>query len=214
MDQQTTLRVYCALMEEAKIRFDIINGAYRNEAHYPAAMVREICYLQFRLLCEIIALGCLVAHGDIPEAQAIGDTYEPGKIIKRLEQLNPHFYPQPVEPVRTSGGLEIAGRPDTDHLKKDELPALWGRTGDVLHRSPMVKMFKQMKSSVADHADIFEWSAKITGLLNCHWMTLVENKKGMLVSLSAEDTKRPAATVYDFSVADGKVNTFTVRVAK
>ena len=116
--------------------------------------------------------------------------------------------------VQTSDGLEIAGRQDTDHLKKDELPVLWGRAGDVLHRSPMVKMFKQMKSSGADYADIFEWSAKITGLLNCHWMTLVENKKGMLVSLSAEDTNEPAATVYDFSVADGTVNTFTVRVAK
>ena len=201
-------------MEEVKVRFDIINETYNNKAQYPPPMVREICYLQFRLICEIIALGCLVAHGDIPEAQAMKKIYEPGKILKLLEELNPHFYPQPIEIAKASDGSKQIRRLDANHLTKEELPILWGRTGDVLHRSPMVKMLKQMKPSDADFADIFEWSAKLTGLLNCHWITLLENKKGMVVSLSEEDTNGAAATVFDFSPEDGTVDTFTVRVAK
>ncbi len=60
-----TLKLYLALMEEARVRLDAINHAFQNDAGLPPRMVRETCYLQLRFLCEIIALGCLVAHGDI-----------------------------------------------------------------------------------------------------------------------------------------------------
>src|SRR5690242_2500032 len=97
MDTKEAVRLYCSLMEEVKVRFEIINRTYQNPENLPPMLVREICYLQFRFICEIIALACLVAHGDIPETQALKDTYEPGKIIKRLEQLKLFFYPQPME---------------------------------------------------------------------------------------------------------------------
>lgn len=214
MDQKKTLEIYLVLMEEVKIRFSMINDAHQNHANLPVPMVREICYLQFRFICEIIALGCLVVHGDIPEAQALKKTYEPGKILKKLERLNPHFYPQPIELKTGDSGYELIGRPDINHLTKHELPELWGRAGDVLHRSPMVKMFEQMKPSDSDFSDIFEWSAKLSGLLNSHSITLVENKKFMRVSLLTTETGKAAASVHELSAENVDMNIHTVWVAR
>ncbi len=171
-------------------------------------MVREICYLQFRFICEIIALACLIAHGDIRETQAIRDTYEPGKILKKLERLNPYFYPQPMELIKMDDlkRFILKARPNIKHLGKKELPILWGSSGNFLHRSPMVKMLEQKDIATDNYSDIFNWSTKLTGLLNCHWITLVENKKGMLVTLKTKETNKAAATIFDFDASDGMIN--------
>ena len=205
--KKEAIRLYCFLMEEVKVRFEIINRTYQNPENLPPMMVREICYLQFRSICEIIALACLVAHGDIPETQALKDTYEPGKIIKRLEQLNPFFYPQPMELIKDeeSKRAVLKGRPDVNHLSQQELPTLWGRAGDVLHRSPMVKVLSQQNSTSDDFTDIFNWGAKLTGLLNTHWITLEENKKGMFVTLKTKETNKAAVTIWDFDNANREV---------
>lgn len=201
MDTKEPIKLYCSLMEEVKVRFEIINKTYQNPEHFPPMIVREICYLQFRFICEIISLACLVAHGDIPETQALKDTYEPGKIIKQLEKLKPYFYPQPMELVRDEELKQaiFKGRPEINHLSQQELPTLWGRAGDVLHRSPMVKMLSLQNLTPNDFTDIFDWSAKLTGLLNTHWITLKENKKGMFVTLKTKETNKVAVTICDFS---------------
>jgi len=213
-EQDEILKLYCRLMKEATIRFDIINHTYHNDAKRPPMMVREICYLQFRFVCEIIALGCLVACREIPGTQAIRDTYEPGRIIQKLEWLNPYFYPQPIEIKKSEADktFQLIARPDQNHLGKQELRTLWGRAGDALHRSPMVKMINGPQFDPEDFSDILDWSAKLTGLLNCHWITLVENKRGMYVSLAAAETREPAATILDFDKLGGSVTVATLWV--
>jgi hypothetical protein len=126
MDERQILRLYCGLMEEAKIRIGTINYTYRNDAKLPPMMVRESCYLQFRFLCEIIALGCLIAHSDVKEAHAVKDRYEPHKIMRKLEKLNPYFYPQPVERGRDAdlNCTTFTTRRDVNHLSKNELLTL------------------------------------------------------------------------------------------
>jgi hypothetical protein len=71
-DMANYLNLYCALMEEAKVRISIVEHMLNNDSGLPPAMAREICYLEFRMLCEIIAVACLTAHGDAPEAVATG----------------------------------------------------------------------------------------------------------------------------------------------
>jgi len=194
-------------MEEVKVRLALINNTYQNNENIPPMMVREICYLQFRFICEIIALACLVAHGDLPEAKALKDTYEPGKIIKHLDRIKPFFYPQPMELERNESNKTVifAGRPDSFHLTQTELPVLWGKAGDILHRSPMVKVLSKKRNNLDDFSDVFEWSAKLTGLLNTHWITLKENKTGMFVSLQAKETNRVAVSILDFESKHGEV---------
>src|SRR4051812_38533302 len=89
---------YCHLMEEVKRRADIILETYRVSVFDPRTLA-ELSYLQLGCICELIALGCLVAHGDLKEVQSkkMRKAYAADQIINRLERLHPDFYPRPGE---------------------------------------------------------------------------------------------------------------------
>jgi hypothetical protein len=89
---------YASIMEEAKLRLDWINTAASGIITVlPGTPLREFCFLQLRMLCEVIALACLVAHGDIPATRAkrLQREWSPDRILAELEKLHPHFFPQP-----------------------------------------------------------------------------------------------------------------------
>ncbi|MGE3580605.1 MAG: hypothetical protein AB7J28_04280, partial [Hyphomonadaceae bacterium] len=69
-DQEATvarLNVYASLMEEIKYRHRALNLAAANKIEGLGPLLcEEFCYLQLRMICELLALGCLVAHDDIP----------------------------------------------------------------------------------------------------------------------------------------------------
>lgn len=89
--------VYTSIMEEAKFRALSVNTLTSSQIGLPVSLLREFCFLQLRMLCELIALGCLVAHGDIKETKslALRKSYNAGNIVKGLEKLHPNFYPSP-----------------------------------------------------------------------------------------------------------------------
>jgi hypothetical protein len=62
---------------------------HRHGGRIAVPLLREYGFLQLRMLCELIALGCLVAHGDIEETKApvLQNEYKAGVIVKRLERL-------------------------------------------------------------------------------------------------------------------------------
>lgn len=211
--QESAIKTYLALMEEVKSRFSVINNTYQNEQKYPPAIVSEICYLQFRLVCENIALGSLLVHGDIPHPKALQKTYNPTKIMKYLEKLNPHFYPQPIKHTFKDNKHELTATPDIPHLSKSDLKKLWNQSGVILHRAPLINLCKPPKTDIQNFSDIFEWSAKLTGLLNSHWITLKENQRGMVVSLMSEETNKAAASVYDFNSPEKIVQVQTYYVS-
>src|SRR5664279_3384166 len=89
--------LYSSIMEEAKFRALSINTVTGSAVGLPLPFLREYGFLQLRMLCELIALGCLVAHGDIAgtKASVLRNEYKAGVIVKRLEKLHPNFYPSP-----------------------------------------------------------------------------------------------------------------------
>src|SRR5215467_7755061 len=88
---------YSVLMHEAKRRLLAMDTALEKKTGLPEVAVREYCFLQLRMLCELIALGCLTAHGDIEETRGpvLQKSYHAGDIVKRLERLHRNFYPIP-----------------------------------------------------------------------------------------------------------------------
>lgn len=56
---------YHDLMVEAKVRMTAINTFTGDQRGIPSQIIREFDILQIRMLCEIIGLACLVAHGDL-----------------------------------------------------------------------------------------------------------------------------------------------------
>jgi hypothetical protein len=96
--EQKQLTLYANLMEEVKVRFNCINHAVEGRMGLPAPIVREFLYQQVRFLCELTALSCLVAHGDmaILQTHKVGRSYSADEILNRMTKLRPHFYPVAV----------------------------------------------------------------------------------------------------------------------
>jgi hypothetical protein len=80
------MTVYANLMEEARYRVEAMDAALSGKIPLPDMILEEFIYLQIRLLCEIVALGCLVAHGDFTQDQItkLRDEYDADTIIKNL----------------------------------------------------------------------------------------------------------------------------------
>ena len=55
-------KVYLHCMVEIKERLRVIETIQSIEM--PSLFVKEACFLQLRYVCELIAIGCLVAQGD------------------------------------------------------------------------------------------------------------------------------------------------------
>lgn len=159
-------------MEEAKSRIASIISVLEGRTQLSEIFADEYCTLQLRLLCEIIALGCLTAHGDIPETKAtrLRKQYKADRIISLLAGLHAEFYPRPVrqvppDPPRTYG---LEDREEAEYLTKRELIKLAGRCGEGLHRGTMHDL--SLKSLSPE--EIFAYTTKIALLVDIHWFTL------------------------------------------
>ncbi len=139
------LTLYASLMEEVKLRIHCVDRAVNGQTGFPGPIVREFCYGQLRLLCELIALSCLVAHGDIPAtySKQLGKKWSADEIFGGLSKLRKHFYPIPVRqesqsPFGTVHRHEIVGV-DPMPLPKDTLLDLYGKCHSHLHRGNVRK---------------------------------------------------------------------------
>jgi len=65
--EQADFQLYIGLMEEEKVRFYVLENVLRGSTGLPPRGVRESCFLQLRMLCEVIAFACITANGNIKE---------------------------------------------------------------------------------------------------------------------------------------------------
>ena len=163
MTQYTeTMDVYSVLMQEAKARLLAMDMALEGKTGLPEVAVREYCFLQLRMLCELIALGCLTAQGDL-QIGKLKDEYRADKIIRHLQHLHPDFYP------RTEAGIELR----KDCFTKEALVKLYWKCGDALHRGT-VETFWSPKSGDANVEEIRTWKQKIEALLSNHTILMAD----------------------------------------
>lgn len=172
MPNQTQLAasaLYANLMTEIKIRITAINTGTLNQLPVPPPIVKEFCFLQVRMICELIALGCLVAHGDISATKSskLQKAWEADKIIEALEALHPDFFPVPVvqgigAPL-SSGAKHHTIEPRVPHpLPKAEFLKLYHKCGETLHRGSIKKLLSQKTPIQVHYPDITAVGAKAT----------------------------------------------------
>ena len=154
----------------------------------PEVAVREYCFLQLRMLCELIALGCLTAHGDLQTGK-LKDEYKADKILSRLQQLHSDFYPYAA--TRTEAGIELR----KDGFTKEELTKLYWKCGDVLHRGTVETLWSR-KSGDADIEEIRTWKQKIEALLSHHTIFMADGVTAATFKLREldEDEWTPSST--------------------
>lgn len=195
------LRVrYWNIMQEIKDRLKVIEGIYKNQFKLPATAAYELCYLELRLTCELIALACLTAHADIPAARSrdMRDEYRPGKLLASLERLHPAFYPVPMDQIiDVDGNLEAITRAKNGSLTRSELVRLHGESGNILHRGAIKKYEPKRK---VDFRKAAAWQKKIIRLLNRHLIAMVDQKHAVYVTMQDKITKNPV--LLELEVAD------------
>jgi len=187
------LKLYAELMEEVKLRLTAIEMATMGRTNLGSPFVREFCYLQLRMICELIALGCLTAHGDIQATQSskLRKEYSADRIIAKLDELNPEFYPRPVTESAPTPPLRAHFIPRLEgFLTKAELPVLVGKCGDVLHRGSIKKLLSGNMPIETKFTDVAKWADKIIALLNIHYFRVFDGDEVYLCTMkSAEDER-------------------------
>lgn len=168
------LSAYCALLEEIKRRHDIIGRTLDGEYAMDLRTAEELCFFHLRMICELIAVSCLVVHGDIQEARTgkLKSAYQADMIIRALGKLHSDFYPRPGKQViHPDGSIEVLNV-ESGFLTKEELIKLYHRCGDVLHIGALDELNMKWNREVNIEA-VRDWYQKIVVLLDHHQITLV-----------------------------------------
>lgn len=152
-------QIYQSLMVEAKARIASINVLTGDQRGIPSPIVREFDILQIRMLCEIVGLACLVAHGELVDLASanLKKQYAPGQIFAALGELHADFYPVPMTPQKVEGGWHFAEYEGPAYATKEELPQIWAKCGDVLHRGSLKNLIKAKNPLQNEFADVVEW---------------------------------------------------------
>lgn len=169
-EDQAALKNYTGLMVEARARALSINTLTRDQRGIPSPLVHEYCVLQIRMICEIVALSCLVAHGDLVgrASSSISKAYAPGKIFSSLTELHDDFFPVPVKPIKTVTGWHMADYSGGPFADKQEIIDIWNKCGELLHRGTLKNLLKQRNPVQSNFADVNNWGQKLLNLLSNH----------------------------------------------
>lgn len=192
------MRTYAGLMEEIKHRLEGLDAAVNGRTNLPPQMIKEFGYLQLRMLCELIALSALVAHGDIPATQKgeLRSAWAADKIIKALDELHPDFFPYPVRKEHHGNHIHMADAPP-GALTKAELISLVGRCGGILHRGSIKALMKAKPMPVQNRFDdIVMWGKKIIALLQEHRIMFADGRRIYYIALKAEQTNGDVLIVF------------------
>jgi hypothetical protein len=193
-NQSAAMKVYVRILGEARFRLELLERLLQGAVPLPAISIREFSFLQLRMLCELIALGCLAAHGDIAgtHARKFTKEYSADTIVDELEKLHQMFFPVPMtQTITASGGKHFEAQRDSGSLTRDELPTLYGRCGDVLHKGTIKKLTSLERE--ADNSDVAAWTTKIHRLLSVHIIYLIDGNSYMIGYLRGKNGKAAVA---------------------
>jgi hypothetical protein len=208
-------QIYCRLMEEIVVRDEILNTALAGRMPIVEAMtnmpemreiaIAETCYLQLRMICELIALGCLAAHGDIEAARTKRITKAPQAdwIMKALLQLHTRFYPKPSKQVLNKDGrpMEVVNI-EGEFLGRENLLDLYNECGGFLHRGSLKHVLAE-KRPKPDFARIKKWADGTWALLNHHQIQLIDPEL-QIIGLMKDKVSRRAQFSFWKKGTDGK----------
>jgi len=213
--EKLAIRSYLRLMHELAMRVELVAYACDGKLTLTPPYAREYSYLQFRRICELMALGCLQLHGDLPVARTKAATKEwnAERIMRLLHRSHPHAFPQSVTTTSENGVWHHVANSKPNALTLSEFKTLYGECGDLLHRGTIRSIESEKPINLRDYEKVIEWQRKIVDLMNQH-VVARQNGEGMyLVSLKSENGL-PACSVFSDFVGDSvKVATYNLAAA-
>lgn len=163
----SSLHIYWEAINRANYVARLLDGSGES----PPRIVEEVAYLQFRKICELVALMSLYLHGDLPTGKRLLGEWNAEVIMKRLGRLHPDFFPRSasvsLRHVNPAGQKvwQLNEPHDTNALSASDLKLLYVECGAKLHAGSI----KSIDLSVGANADLSKtkiWHRKIVALLN------------------------------------------------
>lgn len=181
--------LYANILEEIKLRIANINHCTMGFSGLTPPFVKEVCYLQIRMICELVAMGCLAAHGDIKGSNSsnLRSFWSAADIMNALEKLHPHFYPQPIKQTRTASGIHIEAVDSA--LAKSDFLAMYGKCGDALHRGNIKKLLKGQFPNQINYPEITTKAQLFIDLLSNHMLVMHTGEQAFLAMLYNSDNQ-------------------------
>jgi hypothetical protein len=179
---------YANVLNEIRVRVDSFQTILTGTSSLPDWLTAELLYLQLRLLCELVAIGCLVAHGEI-EKEKLGQVlkrHEPGIALQKLESLHPDFFPKPIT-VSSNGNRHHIEFIEDGYLTKAQFFDLYAECHRHLHRGSVAHIYSQTNPKQPPKvADAVAWAKKLLALLNTHHIVSSVPGKMLLCWLAHE----------------------------
>jgi hypothetical protein len=185
---QDFLDLYANLMTEIKERIQ----SWRNICAAPPELlasmprgIEEFGYLQLRMICELIALGCLAAHNANRAAfrLKIKQEWNAADIMDALHRLHADFFPVPL---RWTGPGPLIGEPypkPHEHLTRESIEQLYVTCGSHLHRGSLRKLLRAPPHPEPNLTVISDWMDKIIELLKLHQIVLSDRKIALTIRM-------------------------------
>ena len=205
---------YTGLMNEARNRLEWVVYALNGKTGMPRYVAEDFVYLQLRMLCEIVGLACIVAHGDNPSTRSkrVLKRWSAADMLLELEKLTPDFYPQPHDQVRAThmvdgksvGGFHFQKRA-ADYLTKFELIKLYGRCGDHLHRGSAKNILANRPYPPSARDELAKFAQKLANLLGIHRIQLLGGEAQLICVMYPMDgdiMRNEVAVAFGYPIDD------------
>jgi hypothetical protein len=212
-DPRAVLQAYCELMGRIKTRVALISDILKDKRSLPDFCIAELVQLQVRMICEILAIGCLVAHRDLEGVRSVRLTgaYQADFIMNALEKLHPRFYPRPTRQFLKNGVPYKIEDIKEGFLTKAELLKRYHEAAAFLHVGSVTDFLTQ-KPKTVDLTALSAWITKLITLLNQHSIYLADSptepfslafedgeaapKFQIIVQMETDQSDSPTATIF------------------
>ncbi|MEP3825465.1 MAG: hypothetical protein ABJM19_12795 [Marinobacter sp.] len=172
MDSRTR-RKYASLMWECRYRLETLRDFVEGRTHCTYLQTTiESEALQLRKLLELIAFASLVSYQDAYRSirDDIAKDWHAARILKKIEGINPDFYPTPVRGHDGKRWRKLSG----GYLTRRQFSQLYDKCGAMLHtKNP----FSKGKNSLAFHNQVPEYLRRIEQLLSEHYVRLAKTNE-------------------------------------
>ncbi|MBB1439974.1 hypothetical protein H5202_15100 [Shewanella sp. SG41-4] len=128
--------------------------------------------LQLRKLLELIAFSSLVSYQEAYRSvrNDIAKDWHAARILRKIETINPEFYPVPIDDFNRLGWNRVRG----GYLTRNQFEQLYDKCGAMLHSQ---NPFSKGNSSLAFHKKVPEYLSRIETLLSEHLVELAESRE-------------------------------------
>lgn len=188
---------YLDILAEIKLRQNVVLRALNGEITLPAKIIEETCTLQFRMIAELLAIGCLILHEDLVATKAgtLTTSRSASQIFHKLAFLHDDFFPQPLKLERDCESKFVWQNLEGPFMTRQMLiNAYEKKIAPALHRGESRKIFKADRP--VDFARIASWHEGIYRLLDRHTVISPDRQHICHFSMGTDD-EAPVCNLFE-----------------